>query len=395
MKQYNRIMLGEHGKYLQECIDGNYIGTNFLTDIDLSHTDTSDENSWKKTMISKYLAAHPDKSVGTARSSIGFLWTVSFGLQEGDIVLASNGEGGYRAGIITGDYYYQPGGNLSHRRPIQWLDKLIGRKEMSQKLQNSTGSIGTCCNITKYATEIDSLLSSSAASISPVHISASIKENYKERDLHRLLSNYLVAQKNILSKTIFHETSKKSVQNQKWIHPDMLGVSFSEFQNKATVTLMKAADIKQYVNLYSFELKCSIQNDHELKEAFFQALSNSNWANFGYLVAFEVNDDLMEEMERLNRAFGIGIIRLSPYETDTKTLFPARKNEVDYFTIDKLCRINQDFKRFMERTARVLNAQGEMLEDVKGGLVQFCDKGFSSDDELLQYCNDKHIPLSN
>lgn len=149
------------------------------------------------------------------------------------------------------------------------------------------------------------------------------------------------------------------------------------------------------MDLYSFELKCSIQNDHELKEAFFQALSNSNWANFGYLVAFEINDDLMEEMERLNRAFGIGIIRLSPYETDTKILFPARKNEVDYFTIDKLCRINPDFKRFMERTARVLNAQSEMLEDVKGGLVQFCDKGFASNEELLQYCNDKHIPLSN
>ena len=140
---------------------------------------------------------------------------------------------------------------------------------MSQKLQNSTGSIGTCCNITKYATEIDSLISSQVATIAP--IPAPVKENYKERDLHRLLSNYLVAQKNILSKTIFHETSKKFDQNQKWIHPDMVGVSFSEFQDKATVTLMKAADIKQYVDLHSFELKCSIQNDHELKEAFFSS----------------------------------------------------------------------------------------------------------------------------
>jgi hypothetical protein len=396
MKQYNRIMLGEHGKYLQECLEGNYIGTDFLADLDLSDTETLDETSWRKSMISKYLEIHPDRSIGTARNAIGFLWTVSFGLQNGDVILASNGEGGYRVGLIVGDYYYQPGGNLSHRRPVQWLDKLIGRKEMSQKLQNSTGSIGTCCNISKYAAEIESLIGSHSVPSIPLQPKPTpIIENYKERDLHRLLSNYLAAQKNILSKTIFHETSKKSDQNQKWIHPDMVGVSFSEFQDKATVTLMKAADIKQYVDLYSFELKCSIQNDHELKEYFFQALSNSSWANFGYLVAFEVKDDLMEEMERLNRAFGIGIIRLSPYETDTKILFPARKNEVDYFTIDKLCRINLDFKRFMERTARVLNAQSEMLEDVKGGLIQFCDNGFSSDEELLQYCNDKHIPLSN
>ena len=393
MKQYNRIMLGEHGKYLQKCLDGKYIGTDFLKDVDLSTTDTSDEIAWRKQMIDKYLEAHPDRSVGTARNSVGFLWTVSLGLQKDDIVLASNGEGGYNVGVIDGDYYYQPTGNLPHRRSVKWLDKLIPRKDMSQKLQNSTGSIGTCCNITKYAAEIENLLDSQAQPVSTPQQTNASKDIYKERDLHRLLSNYLSSQRNILSKTIFHETSKKSDQNQKWIHPDMVGVSFSEFQDKATVVLMKAADIKQYVDLYSFELKCSIQNDHELKEAFFQALSNSSWANYGYLVAFEIKDDLLEEMERLNRAFGIGIISLSPYSTDTRILFAARKNEVDYFTIDKLCRINEDFKRFMERTARVLNAHPEMLEDVKGGLVQFCDKGFMTNEDLVKYCNEKNIPL--
>ena len=393
MKQYNRIMLGEHGKYLQKCLDGKYIGTDFLKDVDLSTTDTSDEIGWRKQMIDKYLEAHPDRSVGTARNSVGFLWTVSFGLQKDDIVLASNGEGGYNVGVIDGDYYYQPTGNLPHRRSVKWLDKLIPRKDMSQKLQNSTGSIGTCCNITKYAAEIENLLDSQAQPVSTPQQTNASKDIYKERDLHRLLPNYLSSQRNILSKTIFHETSKKSDQNQKWIHPDMVGVSFSEFQDKATVVLMKAADIKQYVDLYSFELKCSIQNDHELKEAFFQALSNSSWANYGYLVAFEIKDDLLEEMERLNRAFGIGIISLSPYSTDTRILFAARKNEVDYFTIDKLCRINEDFKRFMERTARVLNAHPEMLEDVKGGLVQFCDKGFMTNEDLVKYCNEKNIPL--
>lgn len=396
MRQYNRIMLGEHGKYLQECLEGNYIGTDFLANIDLSTFDKSDESALRKDLISKYLELHPDKSAGAARNSVGFLWTVSFGLQNDDIILASNGAGGYRIGIITGDYYYQHGGNLCHRRPVKWLDKLIGRKEMSQKLQNSSGAIGTCCNLTKYANEIDALIGGQDNSLNMETPSVvSVRDHYRERDLHRLLSNYLIAQKNILSKTIFHETSKKTDQNQKWIHPDMVGVSFSEFQDKATVTLMKAADIKQYVDLYSFELKCSIQNDHELKEAFFQALSNSNWANFGYLIALEINDDLMEEIERLNRSFGIGVIRLSPYETDTRILFPARKNEVDYFTIDKLCRINSNFKRFMERVARVLNAQSEMLEDVKVGLVGFCDKGFSSDEELMAYCKETHIPLSN
>lgn len=390
MRQYNRIMLGEHGKYLQECLDGNYIGTNFLPDVNLYNTDTSDEANWRKNMISKYLERYPESSIGTARNAIGFLWTASFGLKPGDIVLASDGNGSYRVGEIQGEYYHSMDGNLTHRRPVKWLESLIDRKSMSQQLRNSSGSIGTCCNLTKYASEIDAFIAEKPTSTLPQIVNI---EKYKERDLHRLLSNYLISQKNTLSKTIFHETSKKSDQNQKWIHPDMVGVHFSEFQETATVALMKAADIKQYVDLYSFELKCSIQNDHELKEAFFQALSNSSWANYGYLVSFEISDDLMEEIERLNRSFGIGIIKLSTYDTDTKILYPARKNEVDYFTVDKLSRINSDFRRFMERTARVLNAQSEMLEDVKGGLVQFCDKGFKTDDELTAYCTDHNIPL--
>lgn len=394
MKQYNRIMLGEHGRCFQECVEGSFIGTNFLENEDLSNTDISDEKKWRKIMIEKYLLKHPDRSGGTARNAIGCLWTVSFGLQKGDIVLASNGEGFYRVGIIDGGYYYNRERSLCHCRPVKWINKLIARKDMSQKLRNSSGSIATCCNVTKYSAEIENLISGSST-VNVINVPASENEKYKERDLHRLLSNFLISQRNILSKTIFHETTKKLEQNLKWIHPDMIGVGFSEFQNKATVELLKAADINKFVDLYSFELKRSIQNDHELKAAFFQALSNSNWANYGYLVAFEINDSLLEEMERLNRAFGIGIIRLSPYDTDTEILFMAKKNDVDYFTVDKLCRLNDDFCEFMKRTARVLNAHSDMVEDVKGGLALFCDKGFSSDEELQNYCTVKNIPLSN
>ena len=100
----------------------------------------------------------------------------------------------------------------------------------------------------------------------------------------------------------------------------------------------------------------------------------------------------MEEMARLNRSFGIGVIKLSPYSDDTAVLFPARKNELDYYTIDKLCRMNPDFKSFITKATKVLNAQTEVFEDVKGGLQKFCDKGFSSQEEILVYCDENHIP---
>lgn len=73
------------------------------------------------------------------------------------MVLASNGEGGYYVAEIIGNYYYTQGKDLPHRRAVKWLNVVIPRRSMSQKLQNSTGSIGTCCNITKYADELERL----------------------------------------------------------------------------------------------------------------------------------------------------------------------------------------------------------------------------------------------
>lgn len=384
-------MLGEHGMYIKDCLEQNYIGANFIEDIDLSNTPFNQEEVWRQEMITKYLEYHPDKSVQTARNCIGFLWTICFGLKCGDIVLASNGNGGYHVGVIDGDYYYTSGSELPHRRSVVWKNIVIPRRSMSQKLQNSTGSIGTCCNITKYSEEIECLISGNTVTPVQPQIPVVKVEQYKERSLHKLLATYLL-KRNILSKTIFHESSSRTDQAQKWVHPDMVGVEFNEFQESATRSLLKATESKEYMDLYSYELKRTIENDHQLKEYFFQALSNSSWANYGYLVAFEINEDIMEEMERLNRSFGIGVIKLSPYQDDTTILFPARKNELDYYTIDKLCRINQDFKDFITKTTKVITAQTDVLEDVKGGLQRYCDKGLASDDEVISYCKENHIP---
>ena len=253
MKQYNRIMLGEGGKYIKDCLENNYIGANFLKDIDLSEISNVDENAWRQKFINKYLEANPDKSIGTARTSIGFLWTICYGLKTGDMVLASNGESGYCVAEIIGNYYYAQGKDLPHRRAVKWLNVVIPRRSMSQKLQNSTGSIGTCCNITKYADELERLIAGGVSPTKPALIPQK-KETYKERSLHRLLANYLSG-KNILSKTIFHESSSRTDQAQKWVHPDMVGVEYNEFQEPATRSLLKAAETKEYISLYSYELK--------------------------------------------------------------------------------------------------------------------------------------------
>jgi restriction system protein len=81
-------------------------------------------------------------------------------LKEGDVVLCPIGKGSYLVGRIAGGYSHAPGQILPHRRAVTWLDKSIPRSTMSRALRNSTGSIGTICNVTKYQNEIEELLGS-------------------------------------------------------------------------------------------------------------------------------------------------------------------------------------------------------------------------------------------
>jgi len=101
---------------------------------------------------------HPGKSKITAGLACGAVHTVSKGIQKGGIVLCPNGSGSYWVGEVVGDYAYHADGILPHRRTVCWYPKAIARTEMSLALKNSTGSIGTVSNITKYADEIEKLI---------------------------------------------------------------------------------------------------------------------------------------------------------------------------------------------------------------------------------------------
>ena len=140
-------------------------------------------------------------------------------------------------------------------------------------------------------------------------------------------------------------------------------------------------------------LKRRYFTDADLKKAYFQAVSNSSWANYGYLVAFEFSDGLTEEIERLNQSFGIGVIELNGNPFKTKVLYPAKYRDLDFKTIDKLCKINKDFERFIEHNETLLIAEEKFYKAIEKEFDGFCDKYLSTDMEIEQYCKDKRIPL--
>ena len=218
-------------------------------------------------------------------------------------------------------------------------------------------------------------------------------KTYSERDLHKLLSSYL-KNTDTYSKTIFHEQSSRKDNNQIWTHPDMVGIKFLHLQTKASQNFLKSINRVDTFKLSSYELKKEINSDSELKKAFFQAVSNSSWANYGYLVAFEFSDSLNEEMARLNQSFGIGIIELNANPYQSKVLFPATYRDLDFKTIDKLCKMNQEFEKFIEQIEKLMTANEKYVLGAKKELDEFCDGYFTNDTEVENYCKEKHIPIN-
>ncbi len=218
-------------------------------------------------------------------------------------------------------------------------------------------------------------------------------KTYEERDLHKLLSSYL-KNTDTYSKTIFHEQSNGKDNNQIWTHPDMVGIKFLKLQRKASQNFLKSINRVDTFKISSYELKKEINSDSELKKAFFQAVSNSSWANYGYLVAFEFSDSLNEEMARLNQSFGIGIIELNANPYQSKILFPATYRDLDFKTIDKLCKMNEEFERFIEQTEKLMTASEKYVSGAEKELDDFCDRYFANDTEVENYCKEKHIPTN-
>jgi len=191
-------------------------------------------------------------------------------------------------------------------------------------------------------------------------VSKENKFSFHERKLHSILAYFAYTNttfnrgKQIYTKTIYHEKSKHNSLSE-WVHPDMVGFySPVDDWNSKLFEFNKATD-KTAIRLYSFELKKQIDRSN-YREYFFQAVSNSSWANEGYLVACAIqqDDDLLSELERLSASFGIGLIVLDLDDIDSSSvLFSARpKDYLDWETMNKLCEQNRDFETFIDDVQR-------------------------------------------
>lgn len=102
-----------------------------------------------------------------------------------------------------------------------------------------------------------------------------------------------------------------------------------------------------------------------MREAFFQAVSNSGWANYGYLVAASMSNDVETELQMLSGLHGIGVLLLDTESLfDSQILIPAReRTEVDWQSVNRIVTENRDFHRFIEQVG-IYNQTRRLLKAV-------------------------------
>ncbi|HEF2077641.1 TPA: HrgA protein [Campylobacter jejuni] len=213
------------------------------------------------------------------------------------------------------------------------------------------------------------------------------KNKFHERDLHPLLVKFLYENLdfNLNCKTIYHEQSKKGKGGEdKWNYSDIVGVYFPyDDYEKETITLLENIKQNSY-KLFSFELKIAL-NFSNLKECYFQAVSNSSWANEGYLVVLqEIDSEVLSELRRLNQSFGIGVIKLEKDISNSQILISAKEKELDIQTLNMLINKNPNFKEFIDD----INKQIKVGKEAK---IQANFDEIKSDEEMEKYLKEKCI----
>jgi hypothetical protein len=177
-------------------------------------------------------------------------------------------------------------------------------------------------------------------------------EDSAEKDLYPKLCSYLWYTQSIYPKRIDEKRSgkQKGRKGNMWLHPDIVGFEFNASEyNEVVLDLLNKIDVNEKFSISSYEVKLSLSRSN-IRESFIQAATNSSWANYGFLVAAEINEDIISECKILANQFGIGLIRIDVNEPteNSEVVIQAKKNNLNWMSINRLFIENTDFQEFIQ-----------------------------------------------
>ena len=190
--------------------------------------------------------------------------------------------------------------------------------------------------------------------------------SYSEQELYPLLIEFLHKEHGLYCQRIDEKTSKNSHGNggNHWLHPDVVALEPLDQHWDAVVKDCVRHGNDSSVRLWSFEVKKQLTKGN-VRQCFFQAVSNSTWASFGYLVATGLNNDVEPELQMLASLHGIGVLLLNTESLfDSQILIPAReRSSIDWQSVNRIVSENTDFHRFIEQVG-IYSQTGRLVKSV-------------------------------
>jgi len=186
------------------------------------------------------------------------------------------------------------------------------------------------------------------------------QEKVSEHSLYPLLARFLKSEFNLYSLRIDEKKSsnKQGAGGNYWLHPDIVALEDNgETWGQLVKDCLKESSERR-MRLWSFEVKRRL-NMNNVREAYFQTMSNSSWANYAYLVAHEIQD-CIRELNMLASSHGIGVILLNKeIPEESSVLIPARERiEIDWEMVNRLVNENTDFKNYIKAVKQSLLING-------------------------------------
>lgn len=191
-------------------------------------------------------------------------------------------------------------------------------------------------------------------------------QTYSEHELYPLLIEFLHKELKLYCQRIDEKTSKNSHGSggNHWLHPDVVALEPLDQHWDPVVKDCVRHGNDSAIRLWSFEVKKQLTRSN-VRQYFFQAVSNSTWASFGYLVATGLNNDVESELQMLASLHGIGVLILNTESLfDSQILIPAReRTAIDWQSVNRIVSENTDFHRFIEQVG-IYSQTGRLVKSV-------------------------------
>jgi hypothetical protein len=190
-----------------------------------------------------------------------------------------------------------------------------------------------------------------------------------EADLYPVLQTFLLERESVVTKRIREQTSsnRRGRYGNKWLHPDVVGMHAAGRDWLEIVQRCSRELPTRKAKLVAVEVKRTLSTG-DVRQHFFQTVSNSTWANRAYLAACEIRgEDTWRELETLCAAHGIGYIRIDPEDPDgCRILIPAReRDEIDWASANRIAAENADFREYLQTVLNYLQT-GALMERLWG-----------------------------